>query len=54
MSQKSTIWWGMAIGSTLGGFVPSLWGADMLSLSGIIFSAVGGFLGIYIGYKISE
>jgi hypothetical protein len=44
----------MVIGSTLGGFVPSLWGADMLSLSGIIFSAVGGFLGIYIGYKIGE
>lgn len=52
MSQKSAVWWGMIIGSTVGGFVPGLWNAGMFSLSGILFSALGGFLGIYIGYRI--
>lgn len=52
MSQKSAIWWGMFIGSTVGGMVPSLWGDSMFSLIGVFLTAVGGFVGIWIGYKI--
>ena len=48
----SLIWIGMFIGSTLGGFVPLLWGADLLSFSSLIGSAVGGGLGIWAGYKV--
>jgi uncharacterized membrane protein YeaQ/YmgE (transglycosylase-associated protein family) len=43
----------MFIGSTVGGFVPSLWGAGVFSFSSIIFSSLGAAAGIYIGYKIS-
>lgn len=48
---KPLIWMGIFIGSTVGGLVPLLWGADFLSFSSIIGSAVGGLLGIWAGYK---
>jgi len=54
MNSKSLIWIGMFLGSTIGGFIPSLWGAGFLSFSGIIFTAIGGFLGIWLGFKISD
>lgn len=42
---------GMVVGSTIGGYVPSLFGAGFLSLWGIVGSAIGGILGIWIAYK---
>ncbi len=53
MSQKSIILIGMFIGSSLGGLIPALWGADLLSFSSIIFSTLGGLIGIWLGYKLS-
>lgn len=44
----------MTIGSIIGGYVPSLWDANLFSLSSIIFTAIGGFAGIWLGYKISQ
>jgi hypothetical protein len=54
MDSKKMIWLGMAVGSTVGGFLPTLWGSDFLSISSIILTAVGGFAGIYLGYKLSN
>ncbi len=51
MSSKSIIWVGMAVGSTIGGLIPNLWGANFLSLSSVLLTAVGGILGIWVGYK---
>jgi predicted MFS family arabinose efflux permease len=53
MSMKARIWLGVMIGSTIGGFVPELWGADLISYSGVLLSGVGGFVGLWIGYKLS-
>jgi hypothetical protein len=40
---------GMTIGSFLGSYVPMLWGdTELLSISGVLFSALGGLLGIYL------
>ncbi len=44
----------MFIGSTIGSIIPSLWGADMFSLWGIFLSALGGAIGIYFGFKLSN
>jgi uncharacterized membrane protein YeaQ/YmgE (transglycosylase-associated protein family) len=52
--RSKLIWIGLFVGSTVGGFVPSLWGADMLSFSGVIFSAVGGVVGIWLGYRLGD
>jgi hypothetical protein len=44
----------MTIGLILGSFIPMLWGAGVFSISSTIFSTIGGFLGIYFGYKLSR
>ena len=45
---------GLFIGSTIGGYLPALWGADFFSVSGIIGSFVGGIIGVWIGFLMSE
>lgn len=54
MDSKSLIWFGLFIGSTVGGFLPTLWGASFFSLSSVILSGIGGFIGIWIGFKIAK
>jgi hypothetical protein len=54
MESKSLIYLGLFIGSTVGSYVPTLWGAGFLSFSSVICSAIGGILGIYIFFKISQ
>ena len=44
----------MFVGSTIGGFIPDLWGAGIFSISSIFFSGVGALLGIWLGWKVSE
>lgn len=51
--DKRVIWVGMIVGSTLGGFVPSLWDGSMMSFSGLAFSTLGGILGIVLAYKLA-
>lgn len=54
MKAKTLIMIGMVVGSTLGGYVPSLWGAGGLSLASVVFGAIGGLLGIWGGFKLSR
>jgi hypothetical protein len=49
--MKARIWIGVLIGSTIGGFIPELWGADMFSYSSVLLSGVGGLIGLYIAYS---
>ncbi len=52
VNGRSLIWIGMVVGSTVGGFLPLLWGGDLLSFSGLFGSGAGGILGIWLGYKV--
>ena len=54
MERKKLVWIGLFIGSTIGGFIPSLWDSSFVSMSGVIGSAIGGFLGIWAGWKLGE
>ncbi len=54
MSRKTIIWITLAIGSTVGGMLPTLWGDSFISMTSIFLTAVGGFVGIYVGFKVSE
>ena len=54
MSLKQWVWLGLFVGSTVGGFVPLIWGESALSFASIIASSVGGLLGIWAGYKMSR
>ena len=52
--MRSAIWIGIFIGSTIGGFIPELWGDDMLSYSGVLLSGVGAFVGLWLGARASR
>ncbi len=52
--NKLIIGIGMFTGSTIGSYIPLLWGGTLLSFSSIFFSVIGGILGIVIGYRISK
>lgn len=54
MNQKGIIMICLVVGSIIGGFIPSLWGAGSFSMSSILFTGVGGLAGIYLGFKISN
>ena len=54
MSKKTLIWIGLFVGSTLGGMTPTLWGVGFLSYSSVLLTAVGGLLGIWIGFRLSN
>ncbi|MBI3573536.1 hypothetical protein HY090_00610 [Candidatus Kaiserbacteria bacterium] len=50
--MKQLAWIGVIVGSAIGGFIPSLWGGDIFS--SVIFTAVGGFAGIWLAYKVGQ
>ncbi len=52
--MRKMIYGGMIVGSTIGGVVPYLWGDFGFTFSSVGLSAVGGFLGIWIGYKLAK
>ena len=54
MNPKTLIWIGVFIGGAIGGYIPALWGASLLSFSSIIGNTIGGFVGIWAGWKISQ
>lgn len=54
MSAKSLVMLGLFVGSTAGSYIPVLFGASVFSFVSVIGGAVGGAIGVYICYKISE
>ena len=52
--MKKMIWGGMLIGSTVGGAIPFLWTLNTFSFSSIILTAVGGFIGIWCGFRLGK
>jgi len=54
MQSTSLVWIGLAVGSTIGGFIPELWGASLFSFSSIWLSGLGGIVGIWAGFKLSQ
>src|SRR3990167_3767159 len=52
--SEKEIWLLMMIGEVLGNLVPLLWDAGPLSFSSIIFTGLGGLLGIWIGFKLNN
>lgn len=50
--DKKVIMLGMAFGSTIGGYVPVLFGASSFGFISILSSAAGGILGIWLAYRM--
>lgn len=53
-SQKTTIYLGLFIGSTIGSSVPAIWGDSIFSIASVVLSGVGGIIGIIVGYKMTQ
>ncbi|EKE21652.1 MAG: hypothetical protein ACD_7C00163G0005 [uncultured bacterium] len=41
------------VGSIAGSYIPLFWGGSVFSMTSLILSAMGGFLGIWLGYKMA-
>ena len=50
--MQARIWIGILVGSSIGGFIPELWGADLFSYSSVLLSGIGALVGLIIGYKL--
>lgn len=44
----------MIIGSTVGSYLPALWGGSLLSPASVFWGAIGGFAGIWAGWKLAQ
>lgn len=42
------------VGSLIGGLIPNLWNSSMFSMSDVTFTAIGGIIGIWVGYKLNQ
>jgi predicted MFS family arabinose efflux permease len=54
MGSSRAIWFGIFIGSAIGGLVPELWGADAFSYSSVLLSGIGALAGLWIGLKVGN
>jgi uncharacterized membrane protein YeaQ/YmgE (transglycosylase-associated protein family) len=52
--DKRVLWLCLLVGSTVGGFVPELWGASALGAASLLLSAVGAIAGVFVAARISE
>jgi hypothetical protein len=50
--DKKTVILGMLLGSTIGGYLPTFFGASAFSFSSIIGGAIGGFFGIWLSFRL--
>ncbi|MEI7890406.1 MAG: hypothetical protein WCI36_00395 [bacterium] len=54
MVPKWFIYFCIFIFSLIGAYVPMIWGDGVFSFSSIMFSGVGGILGIFVAIKIGN
>jgi len=52
MSLKAAVWIGVILGSIIGGYIPSIFGASLFSYWGILTSGLGSIIGIFIAVKL--
>ena len=54
MSTKAYVTLLVFIGSIIGGYIPTFFGVSVFSFWGVITSAIGGIIGIWIGLKLGD
>lgn len=47
-------WFGVLLGITVGGYIPTLWGNSLFSAISLLGSVIGGVLGVLLAHKIAE
>jgi hypothetical protein len=51
--MRSVIGLCVLVGSTVGAYVPVLWGASSFSVTSLLFGALGGVAGVWVGVRLS-
>lgn len=51
--MKGPTYAGGFIGSLIGSFIPSIWGAGQLSPASMLFFLLGGLAGVWLAYRLS-
>lgn len=54
MSTKTWVLLGAFIGSSIGAYIPALWGAGLLSYASVFCSGIGGIVGVWLGLKLGD
>jgi hypothetical protein len=49
--DKKIIILAMIFGSTIGGFIPTLFGANAFGLTSVFCGAIGGIIGIWLSFR---
>ncbi len=52
MSPKAIVMIGVTVGSSIGGYVPALWGGSLFSVSSVLLGTIGGIIGLVITYRM--
>lgn len=52
--EKGIIMLGLFVGSTVGSYLPVLWGGSLFSFTSILLGAVGGLVGIWGAWKLTQ
>jgi len=50
--SRTIIWIGMFIGSSIGSFIPYLWGGGLMAYT--LWGSIGGIAGIWAGFKFGQ
>ena len=51
--MRSVIGISTTFGTIAGSYAPSLWGSGSFSLSSVVFAALGGVAGLWLGVRLS-
>ena len=51
--DRRVLWMCIAVGSTVGGLVPSLFGQGSFSIASMLGSVVGGIAGIWLAMRVA-
>jgi uncharacterized membrane protein YeaQ/YmgE (transglycosylase-associated protein family) len=54
MNTNKFIMVGATVGLFLGSFIPTFWGESEFSISSILFSTLGGAIGVWIAFKLTR
>ncbi len=52
--MRSVVGLCITMGTIAGGYVPDLWGAGSFSVASLIFGAIGGVAGVFVGRRLVE
>lgn len=53
--DKRIIMLSLTVGSVIGSYIPALWGdTSSFGVAGVLCGALGGFAGIWFGYRIQQ